>query len=326
MMPCEVRHIHGTTEEVRKEIGSGLTADLFLIEARVGIDFNKVDLDGEKCVYDVHDDPYLEVNGEARLSVDTWNYGKFNWGTNQQKLQASGFGGSNYICLPIPPYLTHAELSRQQMPSHKSRMGKNPFFIGAPTALNEYTAPKGAEFFWKPSFQPLVVNQGNNQISYLQRAEWLMELKWEEADDPLVDGGLVFDYPEGHPYFIGLAAKMYGRAIQILSTDRMEYPKQLNELATHGICLCPSGHARVSFRTYDIMATGGILVMGDIRDYKLLYMPQYKVTMPDGKGISELVKAIKEDEEPFLKYSEANRAVLDNTPQQVLDKFMTQFR
>ena len=136
-------------------------------------------------------------------------------------------------------------------------------------------------------------------------------------------GHIVFNQNE-HCYSIPYQESMFGD-VGSFSGPRISYLENLRAMLQCNICLCPTGHDRISYRVYDAMSTASIIILTDIEDRKMLYMPNHYIEVKDGESVSHAINTL--DYQSEKSKAESNRehlAVL--TPGKICQDFLDQLK
>jgi len=217
--------------------------------------------------------------------------------------------GIKNVAFPIIPYLTHIQAASVQIPDFSAKNAV-PFMAVSPTFIGNYkgTAPRDPRF--TAEFAP-------GDLMYNQRYQWLYSL---EENNIFYQGGVVFwkdnvSFEEQRKY--------YGDVIKTFEVSRVE--NYLEKLAYCRIGLCPTGHDRLSWRVFDIMAMGSILISTDRQDQKHLYNPKAIIEIKDDEDLGMTLHKLQPDYKEIWKEHNENRKVLSQlTPDIIWKDFKEQ--
>lgn len=235
--------------------------------------------------------------------------------------------GIKNIAFPIAQFITlqfYAERLATRGQSLTNHSTFTPIHIGVPTWLRPYVPVEGGvyNFDEDQDIYPLEKTpEEADNLRYNQRIDWLLSL--QKNNIPFV-GGLVFKEEE-ECYSQDYVANLFGEGVRNWSHPRIGYMENILSLAEHRLALCPAGHDRISWRTFDIMAVGSILFWTDVEDIKMLYMPQSYVKVKDGCDLGTVLKEHEPDYPELLKEARKNVELMRSlTPQKVKKDFLKQ--
>lgn len=229
------------------------------------------------------------------------------------------------ICFPIVPYLSLNELARADF-SGVQHVPK-PFMCATPTWLTHYTTDKYLDLARSKNTSNLTpINKvvdpdGTNRFVYNQRADWLSSLR---RSNVTYKGGIVF-HPSGC-CSVTEQSKLFGPDISTFSTSYLSYNRFFEQLLLNTFSLCPTGHDRLSWRVFDIMAAGSILVWTDVNSQRHLYSPKAFIKVKDEEDLATVLQNYSaKDIVDLKKQSAENKKVLaELTPEKILRDFMKQ--
>jgi hypothetical protein len=154
---------------------------------------------------------------------------------------------------------------------------------------------------------------------YNQRYDWLLSMKKHNID---YEGGIVFQ--ESNNLSTEFQSKYFGDVTK-LRTNALNYNDQLFGILKNKIGLCPTGHERLSWRTYDIMAAGSILIRTNHKKQLALLNPKYYITIDDGEDFGTKLNSLQPHYNELFKLHQANREVFQTlTPQKLINTFLNQ--
>ena len=272
--------------------------------------------------YDCEDDPKSFERGEAyeALKDSVEFYAKLVY------IEDDRGDGIKNIAFPINYFTSLINIANSDL-SHIPYTF-NPLLIAAPTWLevppeqvkedDKYSFSKEEDIYSFDIDKNREKHYRNTgMISYNQRIDWLLSM--EQNDIPHT-GGLVFkDYT--HEY----VGNIFGTGVSKWDHPRIGYMDNLLLLHTNKVCLCPGGHDRISWRTFDIMAMGSILFWTDVGDRKMLYMPEVYVKVKDGESLAEVISTNEDSFPLLLEESIKNKEIMKTlTPERILKDFLRQ--
>jgi hypothetical protein len=235
--------------------------------------------------------------------------------------------GIKNIAFPIVNFLQLADFAKNDF--SEIPYSFSPIFVGVPTWYTCVSELRKGSYGYdeEQDIKSLIrlpkekIGLDGHQISYNQRVDWFLSM--EKKGTP-VRGGLVFKEEE-ECYSEDYIANLFGEGVRKWKHPPISYQQNLISLLQNKIALCPTGHDRISWRTFDIMATGSILFWTEVEDRKMLYMPQFHVEVKDGEDIGTKIANLESDFEKLLEESQANREVLKSlTPKKVREDFLKQ--
>tara|TARA_R110000787_G_scaffold27438_2_gene75983 strand:+ start:600 stop:1625 length:1026 start_codon:yes stop_codon:yes gene_type:complete len=265
------------------------------------------------CFYDCEDAPTdYEVGIAFEAMKDSIKYYcKMNWvGEDKDGIKLIGF--------PIASILQLPPVANVQLPEFTSQ-NAIPFFAGAGTFLGNHDPVKGGVYNSEEGINCLGKYEENTM--YNQRIDWLLSLRKNNIS---YKGGLVF---RGDNLSEDWQSKYFGENVIDLKTDQLDRIGFFNNLFKYRIGLNPTGHDRNSWRIYDLMAAGSILVSTDLCNQKALYMPKEIITIKDGEDLGTRLLELQPDYKELWKAHQENRNIIkDLTPDKVWSDFMEQMK
>jgi hypothetical protein len=257
-----------------------------------------------------HDDYWAEVyNGVAYhvFKDDALFYAKMDYPSKPRE------DGIKYIAFPIEPYMGLAQVANAEIPEF-THMNAVPFFQGSPSYLRDVESFKGPQKSGDIYFVDDI--PGGNM--YNQRFQWLQSL---ENNNIPYDGGIVF--MEAECLSLEYQSKHFGNVAKF-SRDYIDRNTFFNKAVRNRIGLNPAGNDRNSWRLYDLMAIGSIIVTGET-DMRSLYAPKEFIKVKDTEDLGTVLRNIQPEYKEMAKASKANRELLANlTPEKVWKDFMGQ--
>ena len=120
----------------------------------------------------------------------------------------------------------------------------------------------------------------------------------------------MFNSDPEHPHGLNFQKNHFGERVGEFGVQSVDAVELLSHLMISKIGLAPTGHDRYSWRVFDLMATGCIIVATDLGDRKMLYNPKCKVNVCDGESVVEVLDRVKSREDMLLGSHTENREVL----------------
>jgi len=238
-------------------------------------------------------------------------YAKMNWvGEYIEGLKLVGF--------PIPHIPQIIEVTDLDIPefNHNNAV---PFFVGTPTFLGRHDPVGGGVYNSTEDTSSLGVHE--DHYMYNQRIDWLLSLR--KNNIPYF-GGLVFKTDN---LTIEWQSTYFGKGIEGLGTPPLSRQQFFNTLFNYRVGLNPTGHDRNSWRIYDLMAAGSILVSTDLMEQKSMYMPKEYTTIKDGEDLGKTLLQLQPDYKELWKACQENRKVFKGlTPEKIWYDFMEQMK
>jgi len=230
--------------------------------------------------------------------------------------------GIKNVAFPISQFMTLQQLAMTDDTSMKSSF--IPIHIGVPTWLRPHVPVEGGIYHFDEDQDIYSIEkpkEEENNLRYNQRIDWLLSL--EKNNIPFM-GGLVFKEEE-ECYSQDFVASVFGEGIRKWAHPRINYMQNLASLAQYKLALCPAGHDRISWRTFDIMAVGSILFWTDVEDRKMLYMPQSYVKVKDGCDLGTVLEEHESDYCELVQEARKNVELIRSlTPPKVKEDFLKQ--
>lgn len=217
---------------------------------------------------------------------------------------SSNLDGLKYIAIPIHHFLTCAKFS--EVPEFTERQD-TPMFVGSPAYLNFWISKKHHKYCKHEDFNPISYWPNDDSWLYSQRFDWLETLK---RDNERYHGGIVFKNDPKDIHSIEFQSKAFGPAVANHALNGYIPPDTLlkHHLASK-YALAPTGHDRYSWRIFDIMAAGSILLCTDLGSRTMLYNPKAKYTVSDGESITNALTQVRLESKELLDASRENREV-----------------
>lgn len=277
---------------------------------------------GIKVFYDCEDGPRDFTAGLAyhELKHKIEYYAKMNWVDDDRKDGVQNIGFPLTACAKVRPYAEHTD----NTPAFTKFLPYNaiPIFFGTPTYLGSYKPGQGTYGINKElDISPLGVYDDGDYI-YNQRFDWLQSL--HKNNIPYF-GGIVYGKDN---LDLAWQQKYHGKGVELFKTgayNSHDYMKAL--LFNNKVGLCPAGHDRLSWRMFDIMATGAILIWTDTKKQKSLYMPKEYVTIKDGEDLGTTLLGLQPDYKDIWKACQENKKVfIGLTPEKMWEDFMRQMK
>ena len=274
--------------------------------------------------FDCEDDPCYFNPGAAyhQLKDKVVAYAKMVYVPDDRR------DGIPNIAFPISNYMALQRLADVDLRAWNIKLDRRPMMVVTPTWLTHYSHPKHVKMMEDKNTEgltPLTYQEdpdGSQRLIYNQRFDWLHSLvKWKQP----FTGGIVFR-EEVDCYTTAKMQEIFGHRVAEFSHSPLNYSDHLHGLMKHELCLCPTGHDRISWRTFDIMAIGNILVWTDVGQRKMLYMPEVYLHVEDEDDLGAVISGMSDnDRSSLLDASKENRKVLAGlSPDKVLKDFLDQ--
>lgn len=223
--------------------------------------------------------------------------------------------GIKNIGFPLSTYMNLGPISNHSFTFNQL---PKPFFVGCPTYIGDYAPIESGAYANTSDIYCLAKHESGN-IMYNQRYDWLLSLMHHGIN---YEGGIVFQ--EGNNLSVEFQSKYFGNVARLRARP-MPYNDQLLGLIKNKIGLCPAGHERISWRTYDIMATGSILIRTDHKKQLALINPKEYITIYDGEDLGDKLASLQPRYEELHKLHQANREIFKTlTPQKLMTLFLDQ--
>jgi hypothetical protein len=265
--------------------------------------------------FDCEDDPKNFNPGVAYESMkhSVTHYAKMNWVDDDR-----GDGIKN-IGFPLNISLYMSRVASLDLPefNHNNAI---PFFVGTGTFLGGYDLQDVTSFNKDNDLQLSSIGiYDDGKPMYNQRIDWLLSLR--KNNIPHV-GGMVF---KEHNLSKEWQSKYFGEGVMSLEMNPISHNDYLNALVNNRVGLCPTGHDRLSWRVFDIMATGAILIWTDHKNQKSMYMPKEYTTIQDGECVGSKLLQLQPDYKELWRANQENRKVFKElSPDKIRKDFMNQ--
>jgi hypothetical protein len=197
-------------------------------------------------------------------------YAKYNYEPDDRK------DGIKNIGIPLAHYISLIGIANKETKFNEQNL--KPYILASPTFIGRYI-PKPSGYYNSQEDINCLGKYDDGNFMYNQRIDWLLSLK--NNNIPYA-GGIVFT-PNCN-LSLEWQSKYFGNVNKLRS-----FPLPLtglaHELFKYQIGLNPTGHERISWRTFDIMATGGILINTDTKNKLTLINPKEYITIYDGQDL-----------------------------------------
>lgn len=267
--------------------------------------------------YDCEDDPVDFYPSEAYscLRDKVIAYAKMTWIENDPRND-----GIKNIGFPLPCYKNLFQVSHLELPEFTYE-NSVPVMVASPTYISRYKANPDGDYNSEDGISSLVKNNSDDEkkFTYNQRIDWLLSLR---KNNIFHIGGLVFS---GSNLSIEFQSKAFGQNVNKLGVDRVSYSDMINLIIQNKVGLCPTGHERISWRTFDLMASGSILIWTDNKGQKSMIMPEEYVTIEDGEDLGTKLLSIQKDYKEIWKSCQKNKDRLKLDDEKVLNIFHSQY-
>ena len=287
--------------------------DLAFIDPSVSYIIPNIDSD-TLLFYDSEDDPKQFDKGPAydQFKDKVKAYAKMNYLDNDRNDNIKNIG------FPLSIYPTLRQIANHNAPdfSYKNAV---PYLIGTPTFIGIYYPVENGIYNSEKDLNCIgTFDEGN--LMYNQRIDWLLSLRKNNIP---YQGGIVF-HPTSN-LSISWQSKYFGSRVSELQCQPVSYNDHINNLFNYRVALCPTGHDRLSWRTYDIMATGSILIRTEHKKQLALINPKEYITIMDGEDLGTKLLSIQKDYKEIWAAHQANRTILKTlTPAEITRLFLAQ--
>ena len=292
--------------------------DLTFVDPSVSFEvFDKINSD-MIFFYDCQDQPthfdpdvaYYELKDKVVA------YAKMSWvdkNTRNDSIKNIGF--------PLPVYSYLRNIANQDILFKQSSF--SPLLVCSPTfrSLYEpiksgvYNSVDGISCLSNPDKKFDIYGDKILHYMYNQRIDWLLSLLKSKTS---FYGGLVFSEKN---LSLEFQSDIFGD-VSALNHSPVKHIDMLSALYDCKIGLCPTGHGRISWRTFDIMALGAILIWTETSGEKSMIMPKEYVEVPDGTDLSSILSGLNYNK--LLKAAQDNRFLLNKTDDEFMKIFMDQ--
>jgi hypothetical protein len=194
-----------------------------------------------------------------------------------------------------------------------------PFFVGHSTFIGNYKGAAAPEKYEDVTSIGVVDNNGIPELVYNQRIQWLNSLK--KNNIPFA-GGIVFPR-DSHSIGLDWQKNIFGK-VEKLECSPVSRDTYLNLLMNKfKLGLCPTGHERNSWRVFDIMSCGSILIWNDNKNQKSMYTPKQFITIKDEEDLGTRLLSIQKDYKEIWKAHQENKKLMASlTPEKILNDFI----
>jgi len=223
------------------------------------------------------------------------------------------------IGFPLGIYPMLSNVAQFEVPEQYNNF--TPVMIASPTFIGRYTPVENG--IYNISIEEDIISVATHEDGhkmYNQRYDWLVSLRKNEIS---CEGGIVFH--QGNNLSYEWQSKYFGKGINKLATNPVSYKDSINKLFNNRIGLCPAGHERICWRTYDLMATGNIIIGTDRKKQLALINPKEYITIEDGQDIGTVLHSLKRNYKEILKAHQVNKEPFKNlTPDKIIKLFLKQ--
>ena len=266
--------------------------------------------------YDCEDDPINFFPNTAYFSLKDKikYYAKMNYIENDRN------DGIKNIAFPLPIYNELSRIAQLDFLNYEEQ-NKKCFLIGHGTYIGNYKIQNGYYNCTEDIFSIGTANN-NNKIDFLynQRIDWILSMIKNKIE---YKGGIVFQENQTN-MSLEWQTKHFGK-VEKIKTNYIPWLETFKYHALNKIGLCPTGHERISWRVFDLMASGSIIFWTDNKKQQSLFMPEEYITVPDAVDFSEIYFKNEKNFKEIWKASQKNKELIANlTPEKVMDKFFKQ--
>tara|TARA_R110000772_G_scaffold240003_1_gene352120 strand:+ start:222 stop:1190 length:969 start_codon:yes stop_codon:yes gene_type:complete len=222
--------------------------------------------------------------------------------------------GIKNIAFPIAPYLALNDVAKADF-GVLQYYNAIPFLVGAPTFIGNYKGP-----YTEPQTSDgvhFVAPHPEGNLLFNQRYQWLLSLRNNNIPH---QGGIVF---KDDNMSLKWQKEWFGD-VEKFKCPPLSNKDHLTWLANCKIGLCPTGHDRMSWRVFDIMATGAILVWTDT-EQKTLYSPKSSLRISDDADIGSILLDLQPAyKDIWLSHQDNKKMLAELTPEKIWDDFIGQ--
>jgi hypothetical protein len=264
--------------------------------------------------YDCEDGPLDFYPDIAYLSLKD----KIKYYAKMNYIEEDRNDGIKNIAFPLPIYNELSQIAKYDFIEFKDEYAKC-FLLGHGTFIGNYIPVKGNYNCSDDIFSIGIYNNKDKiEFLYNQRIDWILSM-----------------IKNGIPYFGGIVfgndnlseewqSKYFGN-VQKIKTQGMSWFETFKQHALNKIGLCPTGHERISWRTFDLMASGSVIFWTDNKKMQTLIMPEEYITVPDGVDFAKIYFENQKNFKEIWKASQKNKELISNlTPEKVMEKFFNQ--
>lgn len=264
--------------------------------------------------YDCEDSPYDFYPDLAYFTLKDKikYYAKMNFVENDRN------DGIKNIAFPLPIYNQIINTSKYDFMNFEEKYCKS-FLLGHGTYIGNYKIQNGYYNCSKDIFSiGMAYNNGKIDFLYNQRIDWILSMI--KNNIPYV-GGLVFG---NNNMSLEWQSKHFGN-VEKIKCEYMPWIETFKQHALNKIGLCPTGHERLSWRIFDLMASGSIIFWTDNKKQQSLIMPEEYITVPDGIDFAEIYFENEKNFKEIWKASQKNKELMASlTSEKIMDKFFKQ--
>lgn len=271
-------------------------------------------LKADKIVfYDCEDSPTDFYPGAAWNTIKADTYVKMNYSEDDPlKIHKVAFP------LPVYKYLQLLAGGFFNVGSKAPEDHFLPTFIGSPTYIGNYPTPEKVKHKNKPELKVLSDNG-----MYNQRYDWINSL----AEDYTNRAGLGIVFREGTNLSRGYQKQHFGN-VELLESEPIKHQDLVLATAFNRIGLSPTGHERLSWRIWDIMAAGAILFVTDFGPQRSFYMPEEYIIVKDEEDIGTIISSLSiNDLKDLHKAAKKNQEFMASLrPEAIWDDFINRIK
>ena len=213
------------------------------------------------------------------------------------------------VGLPVTPFLSLKNIASVDLPIFRAK-NAIPYMAVSPTFIGSYKGNAPADPRFLAEYAP-------GDMIYNQRYQWLHSL--EDNNIPYA-GGVVFTNSN-----VGLdwQSKYFGDQVKQFSVSRVN--NNLEMMVNYRIGLNPTGMDRNSWRIFDAMAVGSILISTDRQGQRHLYSPRSIIEIKDDEDLGTTLLTLQPDYKELWKEHSENRKILSQlTPEIIWKDFKEQ--
>lgn len=223
------------------------------------------------------------------------------------------------IAFPLPIYNQLSSIAKYDFLNFEEKYQKC-FLLGHGTYIGKYKIENGYYNCTEDIFS-IGMADNNNKIDFLynQRIDWILSMIKNNIE---YKGGIVFSGNDNMS--LKWQTKHFGN-VEKIKADPLSWIETFKLHALNKIGLCPTGHERISWRAFDLMASGSIIFWTDNKKQKSLIMPEEYITVPDGVDFADVYYKNEKSFKEIWKASQKNKQLIASlNPEKVMEKFFNQ--
>jgi hypothetical protein len=235
-------------------------------------------------------------------------YAKYNYEIDDRK------DGIKNIGIPLLHFLELSKVANYENPFLSTEF--KPYLLASPTFIGNYIPVTGA-YNTEDDITCLGKFDDGNYM-YNQRYDWLLSLRKNKIE---YGGGIVFSH---NNLSANWQTNYFGNVTKLKSYP-LSSAGYFYNLFRNKVSLNPTGHERISFRTFDSMAAGSIIFNTDTKNKLTLINPKEYITIYDGEDLATEYFKFYPLFKDIHRNHQANREVFKTlTQEKLLTLFLNQ--